>query len=65
MSDTGWVSDLDARQRAMLGEMGVRVWAPRPAAAAPQSTPLVADRTVPPPPAAPPTVGLCTHHPAA
>ena len=35
---TGFVAQLDARQRAMLAEMGVRVWAPLPAAAqAPQS----------------------------
>ncbi len=31
--DTSFVPQLDARQRAMLAEMGVRVWAPRPAAA--------------------------------
>ena len=28
--DTSFVPHLDARQRAMLAEMGVRVWAPRP-----------------------------------
>jgi len=36
--DTSFVPQLDARQRAMLAEMGVRVWAPKPvplAAAAP------------------------------
>ena len=36
--DTSFVPDLDARQRAMLAEMGVRVWAPRrvePQASAP------------------------------
>jgi len=33
--DTSFVPQLDARQRAMLAEMGVRVWAPRPAAPAP------------------------------
>lgn len=32
--DTGFVPQLDARQRAMLAEMGVRVWAPRPVAVA-------------------------------
>lgn len=32
--DTSFVPQLDARQRAMLAEMGVRVWAPRPEAAA-------------------------------
>jgi DNA polymerase len=30
--DTSFVPQLDARQRAMLAEMGVRVWAPKPAA---------------------------------
>lgn len=30
-----FVAALDARQRAMLAEMGVRVWTPRPAASAP------------------------------
>jgi uracil-DNA glycosylase family 4 len=29
--DTSFVPELDARQRAMLAEMGVRVWAPKPA----------------------------------
>lgn len=29
-SDTAFVSQLDTRQRAMLAEMGVRVWAPQP-----------------------------------
>ena len=28
--DTAFVPQLDARQRAMLAEMGVRVWAPQP-----------------------------------
>ncbi|MFP8832643.1 uracil-DNA glycosylase family protein [Hydrogenophaga sp. XSHU_21] len=28
-ADDTWVRALDARQRAMLGEMGVKVWAPR------------------------------------
>lgn len=32
-SDTSFVPQLDARQRAMLAEMGVRVWAPLPASA--------------------------------
>jgi len=49
--DTGFVPQLDARQRAMLAEIGVRVWAPRPAAVA-----RVADADRPtdkaPPPAA-------------
>lgn len=38
--DTSFVPQLDARQRAMLAEMGVRVWAPKPvppAATAPAS----------------------------
>ena len=29
-ADTSFVPQLDARQRAMLAEMGVRVWAPKP-----------------------------------
>ena len=33
--DTSFVPQLDARQRAMLAEMGVRVWAPKPARAVP------------------------------
>ena len=32
--DTSFVPQLDARQRAMLAEMGVRVWTPQPAAPA-------------------------------
>lgn len=32
--DTSFVPQLDARQRAMLAEMGVRVWAPKPRPAA-------------------------------
>jgi len=55
-----WVRELDARLRAMLDEMGVKVWAPaqsgpdRGAAAAPEpvSAPAVAAR--PPSPTAPP-----------
>jgi DNA polymerase len=34
--DTSFVPQLDARQRAMLAEMGVRVWAPKPAAPEPK-----------------------------
>ena len=30
-TDTSFVPHLDARQRAMLAEMGIKVWAPRPA----------------------------------
>ena len=40
--DTSFVPLLDARQRAMLAEMGVRVWAPRAEAVvapAPVTTP--------------------------
>ncbi|HEY9095938.1 MAG TPA: hypothetical protein VIN35_09350, partial [Hydrogenophaga sp.] len=33
--DTSFVPWLDARQRAMLAEMGVRVWAPKPSRAQP------------------------------
>ncbi|MEZ5644973.1 MAG: uracil-DNA glycosylase [Burkholderiaceae bacterium] len=29
MTPDSWVAELDARQRAMLAEMGVRVWAPK------------------------------------
>jgi uracil-DNA glycosylase len=36
--DTSFVPQLDARQRAMLAEMGVRVWAPKPARAVPVVT---------------------------
>jgi len=39
-ADTSFVPRLDARQRAMLAEMGVTVWAPEPvAAAAPTAAP--------------------------
>jgi uracil-DNA glycosylase family 4 len=59
--DTSFVPQLDARQRAMLAEMGVRVWAPktRPAAvdAAPEpmvaAPPVAAARSAPPAPRAP------------
>jgi len=37
--DTSFVPQLDARQRAMLAEMGVRVWAPKPPVAAPFTAP--------------------------
>jgi DNA polymerase len=47
--DRAFVPQLDARQRAMLAEMGVRVWAPRPVAA-----PAVADAAQPPTKAPPP-----------
>src|SRR5690606_27678244 len=35
-ADDIWVRQLDARQRAMLAEMGVKLWLPRPAATHPQ-----------------------------
>jgi uracil-DNA glycosylase family 4 len=47
--DTSFVPQLDARQRAMLAEMGVRVWAPKPRPAAVAAAPL------PPLVVAPPT----------
>jgi DNA polymerase len=47
--DTSFVPQLDARQRAMLAEMGVRVWAPRPRTAAIAAAPA-------PPAAAAPAV---------
>jgi len=47
--DTSFVPHLDARQRAMLAEMGVRVWAPRPARAVPVAVAI--DAPVAPPPA--------------
>lgn len=55
--DTSFVPLLDARQRAMLAEMGVRVWAPKPAppAAPVEATPRAAadtPRDTPPPVAA-------------
>jgi len=43
--DTSFVPELDARQRAMLAEMGVRVWAPKPAPA--KGTVLVAQAPAP------------------
>jgi uracil-DNA glycosylase len=47
--DTSFVPHLDARQRAMLAEMGVRVWAPRPVpvAAEPSAEPPSARRAEP------------------
>ena len=50
---TSFVPQLDARQRAMLAEMGVRVWAPRADAAAvepaPAAVPAVSAPVAPPP----------------
>jgi uracil-DNA glycosylase len=54
--DTSFVPQLDARQRAMLAEMGVRVWAPRPVVEATQQ-PVAAQsprRAEPMAPAPPP-----------
>ncbi len=57
-ADTSFVPQLDARQRAMLAEMGVRVWAPR--ATVPEAAPALpadpqpaaqAPRVAPPAPA--------------
>jgi uracil-DNA glycosylase family 4 len=45
--DTSFVPQLDARQRAMLVEMGVRVWAPRPAAEAERKALSTATATTP------------------
>ncbi|QIM53280.1 uracil-DNA glycosylase [Hydrogenophaga crocea] len=47
-ADDRWVRELDARQRAMLAEMGVKLWLPKPRPAA--ATATAAD---PEPPAAP------------
>ena len=49
-ADTSFVPRLDARQRAMLAEMGVKVWAPRPLAA-PGAEPAATQAVAP---AAPP-----------
>ena len=63
--DTSFVPQLDARQRAMLAEMGVRVWAPKPvppAAAVEPAPRAVAD--TPPPVAAPARPAPVTAAPA-
>ena len=55
--DTSFVPQLDARQRAMLAEMGVRVWAPKPAqpaVAAPVAAPVVVTLRAAAEPTAPP-----------
>ncbi|MBU4518983.1 MAG: uracil-DNA glycosylase [Gammaproteobacteria bacterium] len=41
--DASFVPLLDARQRAMLAEMGVRVWAPKPPVAAQITAPVAAE----------------------
>jgi uracil-DNA glycosylase family 4 len=56
--DTSFVPELDARQRAMLAEMGVRVWAPKPAPT--KAAALIAQE--PPPSLASPAAA--THRPA-
>lgn len=52
-ADTSFVPQLDARQRAMLAEMGVKVWAPRPVAMptapAAEASPAVVPSPVPVP----------------
>lgn len=55
---TSFVPHLDARQRAMLAEMGVRVWAPRAEAAAVEVAPPAVQAPVPEQsaPVAPPPV---------
>ncbi len=50
-ADISFVPQLDARQRAMLAEMGVKVWAPKPAAAAAPARPAETEVVAPPPPA--------------
>lgn len=45
--DTSFVVALDARQRAMLAEMGVRVWAPKPAKPMPPPEPIKAAAPAP------------------
>ena len=51
--DTSFVPELDARQRAMLAEMGVRVWAPKAKAAAASAEPQAAPGLVQTPGKAP------------
>ena len=50
--DTSFVPQLDARQRAMLAEMGVRVWAPKVAAPESVPVPVPAPVVMPAPPEA-------------
>lgn len=45
--DTSFVYQLDARQRAMLSEMGIRVWAPKAPVAAPTASPAQAPAPAP------------------
>jgi DNA polymerase len=55
-ADPSFVPQLDARQRAMLAEMGVKVWAPKPvtAQAAVVDAPAASARAATPEPASPP-----------
>lgn len=65
--DTSFVPQLDARQRAMLAEMGVRVWAPKPVPPATAVAVEPAPRAVadtPPPVAAPARPAPVTAAPA-
>ncbi|MBX3609470.1 MAG: uracil-DNA glycosylase [Hydrogenophaga sp.] len=47
-ADDAWVRALDARQRAMLAEMGIKVWLPKPVAAEPAPAPTQAVDNAPP-----------------
>lgn len=55
-ADTSFVPLLDARQRAMLAEMGVRIWAPKPAVTAAPARPVETEVVAPPPAASAPVV---------
>lgn len=62
--DTSFVPNLDARQRAMLAEMGVRVWPPQPAA--PMAAAAIPSRPAVPVPAQPPAAAhVATRPPVA
>ena len=70
-ADTSFVPQLDARQRAMLAEMGVKVWAPKPVAvpavvadAALVAAPAAPARAAAPVPAAPPARAPAAVNPA-
>ncbi len=63
--DTSFVPELDARQRAMLAEMGVRVWAPRPQTAKATAAEALATAAAPAArPAAPAARPIATGAPA-
>ncbi|UJW83766.1 uracil-DNA glycosylase [Hydrogenophaga sp. SL48] len=57
---TSFVPRLDARQRAMLAEMGVKVWAPRAVApeASVEAAPVAGPDAAPPAPARPPVAAV-------